>query len=67
MSFYGNLIQYYKGQSHGIRWCLKMCSGIFLMVNLTIKIKKKSKTDLSLKLVWNDGTIKGADALDIEE
>lgn len=37
------------------------------MVNLTIKIKKKSKTDLSLKLVWNDGTIKGADALDIEE
>lgn len=44
-----------------------MCSGIFLMVNLTIKIKKKSKTDLSLKLGWNDGTMKGADALDIEE
>ena len=37
------------------------------MVNLTIKIKKKSKIDLSLKLGWNAGTIKGADALDIKE
>lgn len=47
VSFYSNLIQYHKGQSHGMRWHSKICSGIFLIVKLTIEVKN-NRIDTSL-------------------
>lgn len=44
-----------------------MCSGIFSMVNVTIKNKKKMKTGLSLKFCWSAGAIQGAHTFDTKE
>ena len=63
MSFYGNLTEYHKGQSHGMRWHLEICFGIFLIVNLTIEIKNNS-IYTSLQLCWDAEANKGAGALD---
>lgn len=68
-SFYGNLISYHKGHFRGVRWCSEMCSGIFLMVSLTIGNKKKKIRlwyTVPLNLCWDVSAIKGTHALDIK-
>lgn len=64
-SFYGNVVQYRKGHCPGEMTFRQMCSGIFLMVSLTVGIKEKrqaGRTTVPRELRWAVGALQGPDA-----